>query len=197
MVLWMLSIAVSVALLVISASVGASVPMMASAHLFVAGLVSTVMALLAISETRKLIQNEESQMVIAGSLMRFMGLIWAWAALVVCVTYGTGILIWSEWTQYFGASVLASGICLFVSRMMVENAATGEDDSLLQVGRYIAVATLLVSVISAGVFGVSRINGLLLAEQGAWAANHVFMFGALALAAVSAYMLKASVNDAH
>ena len=194
MVLWMLSIAISVALLVISAAMGADVPQMANGHLFVAGLISTVMALLAISETRRLIRDRQPQMVIAGSLMRFMGLVWAWAALVISITYGTGILEWSEWPKYFVGSMLLSGLCLFVSRMMIEHSADGEDETMLTISRYIASATLLVSVISAGVFGVTRMNGL--AEQGAWAANHVFMFGAQALAAISAYLLKAGADEA-
>lgn len=197
MVLWMASIAVSVCLLVISAAVGATDPVGANIHLFIAGLVSTAMALLAISETRKLIQSGASQMIVAASLTRFMGLIWAWAALVISITYSTGILEWSSWWQYFLGLIVLSGLCLFLSSVLGKDGETGAvDEHMLQASRYIAVSTLLLMVTAALVFGISRINALPSLEQDIWAAQNVFVFGALALSAISTYLLKASVNEA-
>lgn len=200
MVLWMSSIAISVCLLTLTAATGDTTPMMASAHSIVAALVSVVMALLAISETRKLIQSGATDMTIAGSLMRFMGLIWAWLALVVSVTYGTGILEWSAWWQYFIAFMVFSGLSLFVSRLLCEahQRVGGDiDEPLFRTSQYIACTTLFVTVTAMAVYGINRINSAPVAEVDIWAADNAFVFGALALAAISSYMLKAGVRQAH
>ena len=121
MLLWMYSIAGSVCILVLSAGVATQLPAMAGVHLFVAGLVSTIMVLLALSETRKLIKDDESQITVIARLMRYMGLIWAWGALTIIVTYGTGILEWSAWWQYFASSpwfLRAASACLYLSLLM-------------------------------------------------------------------------------
>ncbi|MBU2534098.1 MAG: hypothetical protein KKB37_15260 [Alphaproteobacteria bacterium] len=194
----MASIAISVCLLVISSSFGADSPTGVSAHLVIAALICTAMSLLAIGESRKLINSGASQMMVAGTLTRFMGLIWAWAALALSITYGTGILEWSSWLQHFLGAVVLSGLCLFLSRILHEGADAGaEDPGLLRMSRYIAAVTLFMAVVAVGLFGVMRLQDMPIVEQGVWAANNVFLFGAIALAAVSSYLLKASINEAH
>lgn len=190
MVLWMMGIAISVCLLVISAAIGAQVPIVANAHLIIAGLVSTVMALLAIGEARKLIQVGASDMMVTGSLMRFMGLIWAWAALAISITYGTGILEWSAWWQYFAGSMVLAGLFLFSSRLLCDASHQGRDQTKLRI-------TLLATVTAIAFCGLNQLNMVSAIEIGTWAADNVFFFGAFALAAISSYLLKASVNEAH
>jgi hypothetical protein len=190
MVLWMMGIAISVCLLVISAAIGAQVPIVGNAHLIIAGLVSTVMALLAIGEARKLIQVGASDMMVTGSLMRFMGLIWAWAALAISITYGTGILEWSAWWQYFAGSMVLAGLFLFSSRLLCVASHQGRDQTKLRI-------TLLATVTAIAFCGLNQLNMVSAIEIGTWAADNVFFFGAFALAAISSYLLKASVNEAH
>jgi len=196
MVLWMSGIAASVCMLVISAAIGAHVPAAVNAHLVIAGLVSTVMAQIAISETRKLIQSGATDMAVAGSLMRFMGLIFAWAALAISVTYGTGILKWSAWWQYFAISMVLAGLCLFVSRLLCEAVGQHRDQSMLHLTRYLAGTTLFATVIAIAFFGLNRLDPVSTLATSTWAADNVFFFGAFALAAVSSYLLKASINEA-
>lgn len=192
--MWMMSIAISVCLLVITAAAGAYDQAMAHANLLVAALVSIAMALLALRDTRQLLKGGASDMIVAGSLMRFMGLIWAWAALAISVTYGPGFLSWSSWWQYFIGFVLLSGLCLFVSRLLCE--AEGPDEKLLKTAQYIGGATLFAMVTSIAVFGTNRLAAVPTLEADSWAATNVLLFGAIALAAVSSYLLKASVNEA-
>lgn len=193
MLLWMASIALSVSFLVVTAAVGLYVPAMATAHLVIAGLVSTVIALLAFADTRKMIQAGAPEMKVAGSLMRYMGLIWAWLALVISVTYGTSILEWSGWWQYFLSFIVLAGLCLFMSRILRD--ADEFDAHILRISRYIGCVTLFGTMTALAVFAVNRVN-MFPAETHSWAASNVFVFGALALAAVSSYMLKASANQA-
>jgi hypothetical protein len=190
MVLWMMGIAISVCLLVISAAIGAQVPIVANAHLIIAGLVSTVMALFAIGEARKLIQVGASDMMVTGSLMGFMGLIWAWAALAISITYGTGILEWSACWQYFAGSMVLAGLFLFSSRLLCDASHQGRDQTKLRI-------TLLATVTAIAFCGLNQLNMVSAIEIGTWAADNVFFFGAFALAAISSYLLKASVNEAH
>jgi hypothetical protein len=197
MVLWMMGIAISVCLLVISAAIGAQVPIVGNAHLIIAGLVSTVMALLAIGEARKLIQVGASDMMVTGSLMGFMGLIWAWAALAISITYGTGILEWSAWWQYFAGSMVLAGLFLFSSRLLCVASHQGRDQTKLRITQYMAGITLLATVTAIAFCGLNQLNTVSAIEIGTWAAENVFFFGAFALAAISSYLLKASVNEAH
>jgi hypothetical protein len=196
MVLWMLSIAISVCLLVIAAATGADVQMAVRGHLIIAGLVSIVMALLAISETRQLIRSGATDMLITGNLMRFMGLIWAWVVLTISITYGTGIVEWSAWLPYFTASAIFAGLFLFISRLLCDAARNGRDETMLRVCQYMAGITLFAMVMAIAFYGLNRLNTVSAIETGTWAADNVFFFGAFALAAVSAYLLKASVNEA-
>jgi hypothetical protein len=190
MVLWMMGIAISVCLLVISAAIGAQVPIVGNAHLIIAGLVATVMALLAIGEARKLIQVGASDMMVTGSLMGFMGLIWAWATLAISITYGTGILEWSAWWQYFAGSMVLAGLFLFSSRLLCDASHQGRDQTKLRI-------TLLATVTAIAFCGLNQLDMVSAIEIGPWAADNVFFFGAFALAAISSYLLKASVNEAH
>ena len=51
-------------------------------------------------------------------------------------------------------------------------------------------------VMAALIFAINRISALPSPDLDVWAAHNVFMFGALALAAISTYLLKASVSEA-
>ena len=197
MVLWMLSIAVSVACLVIAAGAGALVPVMVNVHMMIAALIATVFALIAFRDTRQLIREGHSRTVVAASVTRFMGLVWAWGALVLIVTYGTGILTWSEWWKFFLAFMVVSGLCLFLSATMKKDASeNSEDEFMLRVGQLVALVTVFSMLLTAGFIGFGRLGGLEDFERDAWAANHVFLFGAIALMAISAYALKASAEQA-
>lgn len=195
MILWMSTIAVSVSLLAISAALGGYDPAFATLHLLVAGVVATVMALLALREARELASNGETRGLVAANLTRHMGLLWAWGALVLVITYGTGILAWSAWWQYFLSFMVFAGLCLFLSKILQEDHDAGRpDEKMLRVSLALAVITLFVVVVASGAIGFARLGGVQSAGSDIWAADHVFVFGGLAMAVVASYLLKTSAS---
>jgi FtsH-binding integral membrane protein len=197
MIFWMVSISVSVMLLVISAAGRAMDPQMAYVHMAVAALVALVFALIAMRDTRKLIHAGAPRNAIYASTTRFMGLVWSWAALALVITYGTGILQWANWHHFFTITFVLAGLCLFLSLTIRKDVERGTaDDKVLQLGGVITTLQLagMVAVIVSLAFNRSDLFAVSGGES--WAANHIFLFTALALAATSAYTLKAAIGEA-
>ena len=193
MILWMANIAISAALLVVTAATATLVPAYATVHFLVAGLVSTTMALIALHEAREMSAGGEPHGLVLAHLTRHMGLLWAWAALVLAITYGTSIFQWSGWIPVFLVFTVLSGLTLFVSRILHDDHATGRhDDRMARLAGALAVATLFAVVVVLGSIGFSRLAGNL-PQSGVWVAEHVIVFAGLAIAVVAAFLLKTSV----
>ena len=192
MVFWMLGIAVSVAGMVLAAGGRSTSVQAAYAHLVIAAGIAILFALKAIQDVREMHARGERQGVIAATSARYMGLIWAWGALGLFVTYGLGVLTWREWQPFFIAFVVAAGLCLFFSATLNKDAAAGKDDpTMLKLAYYLAITQLVGMV--AIMFGLAidgKMTRFLNPRFTDWAANNIFFFGAVALAAVSAYAIK-------
>lgn len=192
MVFWMLSIAVSVAVLVLSAAMRAqSGVQMAYAHMTITAAVSIAFALVYIREAELLRSSGAHEGEVAANTARFSGLIYTWGALALAVTYGTGILNWKEWWHFFIAFFCASGLSLFVSATLKKDASAGRlDPTMSRIGRYLAIVQLVgMLIVMLGLWFDGKMTRFLVPRHTDWAANNVFFFGALALAAISAYAL--------
>lgn len=192
MIFWMLSIAVSVAVLVLSAAMRAQAGVqMAYAHMAITAAISIAFALMYIRETEMMRSSGAKEGEIAANTSRYMGLVWAWGALALSVTYGTGILIWKEWWHFFSGFFLAAGLCLFLSATLKKDVAEGkEDHTLMKIGRYLAIFQLVAMLVTMlGLWLDGKMTRFLVPRHTDWAANNVFFFGALAIAAISAYAL--------
>jgi len=197
MVLWIASIAVSVSLLVVSAATGSNDPQMALVHMSIAALVALVFALISIRDTRELIVARSSSVRILAMATRHMGFIWCWGALALAVTYGTGILQWSAWWQFFLLYFTAAGLCLFTSATLKnDDQKQIEDPKLIRFGHVLATFQLfgMVAVIAALGFMSAGAWGWGGTGQQSWAALQIMMFGALGLSAICAYTLKSSTG---
>jgi hypothetical protein len=193
MAFWMLGIAVSVAGMVLAAASRSTGVQAAYAHLVIAAGVSILFALKAIQDTRELAARGQSRSAVAASSARYMGLIWAWGALGLFVTYGLGVLSWREWQSFFMAFVVAAGLCLFFSATLNKDATAGKDDpTMLKLAYYLAIVQLVgMGATMLGLIIDGKMTRFLNPRFTDWAANNIFFFGALALTAVSAYAIKA------
>ena len=189
MIIWALGIAGSVALLAISAGGRGLDLRMAYVHMAIAAFVSIFIALTAIREARALHAQNASRSEIAASSARFMGLVWTWGALALVVTYGSGILSWHEWWQFFLAFFVAAGLCLFFSATLKKDADIKKDDeTMLKLGHYLAVFQLIgMTIVIAGLLLDGKMTRFSAPRPGweDWAANNIFFFGAVALVAIS------------
>jgi hypothetical protein len=104
---------------------------------------------------------------------------------------GRGILSWSPWWQYFLSFMVLSGLCLFVSKVITDDQLAGRpDDKMQRVCLGLAATTLFIVVMAVGAIGFARLAGYKPHETGAWAADHVFVFGGMAIAVVAGFLLK-------
>lgn len=190
MFIWMLGIALGIAIMVISAAVGQ--PLM---HMAAAAFIGLVIALLGIRENREQHHAGASKSAVASSTARYMGLVWVWGALALLVTYFF-ILKWHEWLHFFMAFAIAGALCLFIANMLGRDAEAGrEDPSMMKVARYLTIAQLVGMVVTViGLLVDGKMTRFLTPRFTDWAANNIFFFGAIALAALSANSLMTSRN---
>ncbi|PPD26017.1 MAG: hypothetical protein CTY20_15070 [Hyphomicrobium sp.] len=181
MFIWMLSIALGVAIMIVSAA--SAQPLI---HMGTAAIISILIAILAIIDNRQLHAAGTSSQTIAASTARYMGMVWVWGALSLFVTYYF-ILKWNEWLGFFLAFAVAGGLCLFVSNTLARDAESGrEDETMMKIARYLTMAQLVGMVITViGLLVDGKMTRYLTPRFTDWAANNIFFFGAVALTAIS------------
>ena len=185
---WMINLTLSLCAIILTA--GANSPTL---HMAASGAVSLVFALLAVREHSALMASGASKSVVGAATARYCGLIWAWGALGILVTYEFILdRQWPEWIQYFLGFMLAAAGCLFFANMLAKDSASGKHDaSVLSLGRMLVIAQfvgMMVAAISMLIDGKFS-RGI---DNPDWAAMNIFFFGALSIAAVSLNSLLSS-----
>lgn len=185
-VLWMIILTVSVCAMILSASIGDPATLMA-----MTGIVSFALALVAISEHRRLETANASRGTLSASIARSMGLIWFWGALGLLVSYGLILsATWPVWPVFFGLFATAAVACLLFAATLDRDESLGrKDDHMIELGNYLMITQLLGMLATLILMAVDPSKQLLSSEQPDWVANNIFVAGAIALTAVSAYAL--------
>jgi hypothetical protein len=158
------------------------------AHLAIAVVVCLAFVLLALWDRRRLVLAGGTEPALASTTASSMALVWAWAGLSMLVTYQL-VLSWHEWWQYVLAGIGVAALCLLFASMMAKDAAAGrQDQTLLNLARYLTIGQLAGMVIA--------MVGMIIDDkmprdpaEPDWAANAIFFFGAAALAVISANAL--------
>lgn len=200
MIIWVLGIGVSAAALVITAALKQYY-----LHMAVSALISILVALASIHETRSAASGPATSGHGIDIAMRHMGLVWCWGAISLLVTYAFGVLSWREWWQFFIAFFVLAGLSLFLSATLrKDDDASMGDPTMVRIARSFSifilvamVATMVGLLIDGKMWRFTTIAGLRRGSQD-WAANNIFFFGALAQAAISwnAIGLTSSKTDA-
>lgn len=187
LVAWMLAIAISVAALVISAASRSGDVAMGYAHMAVAAGVSIFFALYAIHHMQKIASAGAPAAAVATECTRSQGLVWTWAAIVIAITYGTGVMTWKEWIPHFGGIFAVGGVCLAVAAALGKSAERGESDpAMMNIARMLTVGQLVVMLLLIVGFLVDgQMKRFLVERYTDWPAKNVMFFGALAIAAIS------------
>jgi hypothetical protein len=188
LLIWAAGLALSVVAMVTAA--GAKMPVL---HMVIAALVGLAIASLAVRENRALVAASANKTVLAGSTARYMGLVWTWGAVGLLVTY-LAVLRWHEWWHFFLAFAAVAAICLGMAATLARDSKTGrQDEAMLKVARVLTMVQLAGMVITMlGLLVDGKMTRFLDPRHGDWAANNIFFFGALALAAISLNALLAS-----
>ena len=126
MIIWMLSIAISVGLLAVTAGGRGTSVDMAYYNLAVAALVNVVFVILAIRSSTSLRAAGASRSALAANTAKSMSYIWIWGVIGIAVIYGTGILVWKEWWHFLLAFMAVAGICVYATVMMQRRVDAGK-----------------------------------------------------------------------
>jgi hypothetical protein len=178
---WLFSLAAAVCATVLATAPGEPTLQMLS----VAG-VCLVIAVIAIRDHQHLMNIGAPTGAIASSTARYLGLVWAWAALTVLITYLFVIeKRWPEWWQFFIGFAFASVASLAFANLLDRDRAAGRsDEALVKVGRVLIQAQLVGMI--AGIISLFVDNKFPRAATHAdWAGCNIFFFGALAIAVIS------------
>jgi hypothetical protein len=156
------------------------------------GVAGLFWALIAIRDRRALEAAGASPSRIGALTARYMGLVWLWGAISIFVVY-VFILSWREWPQFFAAFGIVGLICLGYAALLDRDAAAGRDDpTMLALGRYMAIAQAAGMVVTVAGLAIDPDKEFLWPADADWAGNIVFLFGALALLAITVHAL---LND--
>lgn len=183
---WMIALTLSICAIILTAAVNDPI-----LHMAASGLVSLVFAIVAIREHNALTAAGAPQSAIGSSTARHIGLVWAWGALGIFVTY---IFIlqerWPEWWHFFLGFAIAAVASIVFSNMLDRDTEAGRvDESILKIGRALIIAQLIgviLAVISMFVDGKFPRA----ASYPDWAGCNIFFFGAIAIAAISINALR-------
>lgn len=185
---WMIALTLSICAIILTAAVNRP-----DLHMIASGAVSVVFAITAIREHNALKAAGASKNEIGSSTARNAGLVWAWGALGVLATYGFILQTrWPEWWQFFIAMAIAAVASIFFSNTLDRDNEAGKmDHSVMKMGRILVMLQLagcvlgIISMVWEGKFPID-------VSQPRWAANNIFFFGALAIAAISLNALKST-----
>lgn len=191
-IIWGLGLGLSIVLLVVTAA-GKQFYL----HMAIAAVVSISIALASYAAVRTAEASSTGGETGVGLSLRHMGYVWAWGTLGLLVTYAFGFLTWREWWQFCIAFALLAGLSLFLAATVSKDTASGVTDPvLLKVARgfslFILIAmviTMLGLLIDGKMWRFFTVPGQRPGSQD-WGANNIFFFGALALAAISANVVR-------
>lgn len=108
-IVWLVSIAIAAIAMVLTAAAEHR-----ALHLTIAAIVSVVMIALCARDFRAAVERGDGEAVRAAIIARYMGILWAWSAICLALTYVL-ILVWSTWGGSFIISALASGLYIFLA----------------------------------------------------------------------------------
>lgn len=192
MIVSAVSLIASVALMILFVARRGDGVQMAYAHMGVAALVAIGFAAAFFKQNTAMRAAGASQSALAANTSRYVGYVWAWGAACLLTVYATGILVWREWLHFSLATVVLAGACLLFASMLQKDADAGKEDAaMLKLAHRLAIVLLAGMVIAIVGFLIDgKMVRFLNPRFTDWAANNVFFFGAIAIAAISGYALK-------
>ena len=185
---WTLALGGSVLAIALIAAAGD-----ATLHLAAAGLIALLLTVSAVRENWILASAGASKNAVAASTARNNGLIWAWGALAILLTYMVVLeRRWPEWWQFFlGFGLAAVGSMAYASAMTRDEAAGRVDPAIQKVGRGLIIAQVagvIAALISMFVDGKFPRD----IRYPDWAGCNIFFFGGVAILIVSLNALRSA-----
>jgi hypothetical protein len=185
MIIWMTILTIGICLLILAAGSGTPIQFMA-----VTALISFAIAAIGLREIIALDKQGAPTSAVSASTARYMGLVYAWGALALFVTYFFILPQWHEWPVFCAAFAIVAAISLLFAATMSKDVERGKDDpTLLKIGRILTIAQFAGTIVAVIGLMIDPDKQFLNPLRRDWAAQTIFLFGALALAAISATAL--------
>ncbi len=184
-VIWVSILTIGICAIILAAGSGV-------AHYFMAvtALISFAIAAIGLREIISLDKANASLSAVSAATARYMGLVYAWGALALFATYYFILPEWREWPVFCGALAVVAVVSLFFAVTMSNDVARGKDDpTLLRIGRILTIVQFSGTVAAVIGLMIDPDKQFLNTAKLDWAAQTVFLFGAIALAAISAAAL--------
>lgn len=154
-----------------------------------AAFINLLLAAAGIATRRALKRSGANRSLVEAATARYMGMTWLWGGAALILVY-TLVLSWREWSHFSAAFVGVGLLCLGFSWMLAKDGAQGkEDETLLKLGRYLGIGQLVGMIATMVGLGIDPDKEFLATVRPDWAGNAIFLFGALALAIISAQAL--------
>lgn len=192
MVVGAISLVCSVAVMILFVARRGDGVHMAYAHMGIAAIVAIGFAATFFRANTELRASGASQSAIAALTSRFVAYVWTWGALCLLTVYATGLLVWREWLTFTVACIVLAGLSMVLATMLQKDADAGrEDATMLKLADVLAKILLVGMVITIVGFLIDgKMVRFLTPRFTDWAANNVFFFGAISIAAITGYALK-------
>jgi hypothetical protein len=188
MIAWMFTIGISVAALIVTAAARPGNLMMAYNHLAIAACVATFFTLDGIRKTYALGKSGAGRNAVLADGLRASSMVWGWAAIVLIITYGTGVLAWKDWLPHAIAMLMGAGACMAIAAPMEDSA---DDERLLAIARTVLAAQLVGMLVLIAIYLFDgEMSRFLIEGATDWPARNVIFFGAVAIAALSGATLQ-------
>lgn len=147
------------------------------------------LAAVGINARRALVAEGAAPSRVESATARYMGLLWLWGGAALILVYAF-VLSWREWPHFSAAFVGVGLLSLGFSALLAKDAAQDRDDpTLLRIGRYLGIGQLVGMIATMAGLAIDPGKVFLAPTKNDWAANGIFLFGALALALVSAHAI--------
>jgi hypothetical protein len=192
MTAWVLGLGVSIAALAWTAALKLQTTEMAYVHAAIAAVASAAIALASVRALPEDAKGLVGRILKAGTGLRYAGLVWAWGMAGLFITYAF-VLQWKEWWHFTLIFAVLAAVCLYLSSLLQKDAQSGsEDETLFKLARILLRVHLGAAVITViGLLIDGKMVRFLVPRHHDWAAQNIFFFGALALAAISWFALVA------
>lgn len=124
------------------------------------------------------------------TLVRHMGLLYAWAAISIVLVYAF-LLQWDYWFAAFLLMILGATLCLFLANILMRDlTGDGVDGHVVDLVRSIAKAQFAATCVAfGGLIAFGTLSPSTFGGEAKWVAVNVMLCAAFALAALSGYIV--------
>ncbi len=184
--LWMFGVAIAVSVMVVTVAVEYY-----SIQFGLGAVIATFISVAGMRDHGDAEAHKASQTMRSAILVRHMSILWAWAAVSICLIYST-IIVWTKaWIPLFIVLILASGICMFIANMLQTDAEAGVTDEriLAFVDRAVWAQFVVICLLIGGVVSVGRFDPAGYSGENKWPAMNIMLCTGLGLAIVSGFSI--------